>query len=254
MTKEQTLVERIRDYWDGRAAGFADTRELELAGPKAQRWLAELLPLLGGKPLRILDAGTGTGFFCILLGKAGHRMTGIDLSPNMIAEARGRAARHGVEARWIVGDAMRTGLPAGSFDAVVTRNRTWTLTDLRAAYREWNRLLAPGGVLVNFDADYGAVSFSDITNRMRGEGIANAHQGLTQTSLDACDAITRELAVSRERRPDWDRQALLGAGFERISVDRALSERIYRERDGTYNPVPMFRIAAWKASRPAPAL
>ena len=41
-----------------------------------------------GRPLRILDVGTGTGFFAFLLAAEGHCVTGIDLTPGMVEEAR----------------------------------------------------------------------------------------------------------------------------------------------------------------------
>ena len=57
---------------------------------EAVRTLEAQLPQ--GSPLNILDVGTGTGFFAILMAKLGHKVTGIDLTPAMLEEAAAMAA------------------------------------------------------------------------------------------------------------------------------------------------------------------
>src|SRR5690606_36877543 len=51
-------------------------------------------------------------------------------------------------------DAEHTRLTDAGFDAIVCRHLVWTLTDPVAAFREWHRLLKPGGVLLFFDGDW----------------------------------------------------------------------------------------------------
>ena len=79
------LNREIEAYWDSRSDDFSKTRRKELEGPSAEAWrglLKEKLPQ--GQKLRILDIGTGAGFFAILLGKMGHAVTGIDMSGAML--------------------------------------------------------------------------------------------------------------------------------------------------------------------------
>ena len=79
---------RITGYWTRRSGDFAAQRRRELAGEKHAQWLAELnryIPAGGG--WNILDLGTGSGFFALLLAAQGHTVTGIDLTPAMIDEA-----------------------------------------------------------------------------------------------------------------------------------------------------------------------
>ena len=64
----------------------------------------------------------------------------------------------GLDVQFQVMDAEKTDFAEDSFDALVTRNLTWTLPHVGEAYREWFRILKPGGVLINFDADYCAAS------------------------------------------------------------------------------------------------
>lgn len=245
---EAAIERRVVRYWNARAEGFAETREAELGSGEAALWLREILPAIRRYDTpRVLDIGTGTGFFPILLSKFGVRATGIDLAPEMVAEARKLALRHGfADHDFRVMNAEETDFSDSSFDIVLTRNLTWTLPSLPRAYREWYRILSPGGTLLNFDADYGLVNFARLTGELEAEGVENAHEGLEAEELRACDEIKDSLPVSAMRRPEWDEVLLAEAGFTSVSTDLGLSDRVYPVRDSTWNPVPMFRIEAKK--------
>lgn len=86
------LENRVVNYWAGRACDFGRVRERELHNELGRRWRAAILKQLPDRNnLKILDVGTGTGFFSILLSKEGHELTGIDLTPEMIGEAKRQA-------------------------------------------------------------------------------------------------------------------------------------------------------------------
>ena len=55
----------------------------------------------------------------------------------------------------MVMDAEAPDFPDEEFDVIVSRNLTWTLPDAEHAYQEWFRVLKPGGVMINLDANYG---------------------------------------------------------------------------------------------------
>jgi ubiquinone/menaquinone biosynthesis C-methylase UbiE len=77
--------------------------------------------------------------------RAGVRLTGIELSPEMLALARGRAEELGRDADLRLGDAQDLDFPDASFDTVVCTLGLCTIPDDREAVAEVHRVLRPGG-------------------------------------------------------------------------------------------------------------
>ena len=101
----------------------------------------------GGAPKRALDLGTGTGTLARALALRGWRVTGLDISADMIGAARRLDAAAGVSVDYIIARAEATGLPAATF-GLVSAGTCWHWFDRPAAAREAHRLLAPNGRLV----------------------------------------------------------------------------------------------------------
>jgi len=240
-------------YWARRADDFEKQRMREMRSAKRERWLHEIRRYLPGKApergipgngkLRVLDLGTGTGFFAFLMAEEGHEVTGIDLTPEMIGGARHTAQLLGQDVRFEVMDAERPRFAPESFDVLLTRNLTWTLPHMERAYRSWYELLSPGGVLINFDADYCRAADEDEAQELPEN---HAHKMLSEEMRQESDSIMMELSAYQLARPQWDVQLMVEAGFERISVDMGVYRRIYREIDEFYNPTPIFALAAYK--------
>ncbi len=231
-------------YWTKRAEGFAEQRIHEYHSVKHDRWLKEFDRYLPkDRKLRVLDLGTGTGFFAFLLSAEGHQVTGVDLTQEMIDKAKESAGVLGLEAEFYQMDAEEPDFPDESFDVLVTRNLTWTMPHLDKAYRSWYKLLKPGGVLINFDADYGT-ALEDEEEVVLPEN--HAHKLISKELSKANEWITSEVHSYHQPRPQWDVQLLRESGFERIVVDYGVWKRIYAEIDEFYNPTPIFTIAAFK--------
>lgn len=137
------------DLWDAEAPSFDNEADHGLLDPATREaWRRVLLDALPDGHSRVADLGCGTGSLSVLLAEAGHRVEGIDFSPEMVARASTKAAEHGVEVSFAVGDASAPALPRASYDVVLCRHVLWALPDPIAAVGRWTGLLAPGGSLV----------------------------------------------------------------------------------------------------------
>lgn len=229
-----TLSRRIEKYWDERSEHFSQSRKLELDGVDGAAWKNIFKKNLPKGKLKILDVGTGAGFFAAILSKLGHKVVGIDMSTKMLGEAQKNLRELNLHAEFHKMNAQELNFADETFDAVVTRNLTWTLPDVKAAYREWHRVLKVGGVLMNFDSDYGGESFSACTI-----------EEITSAQLNECDAIKNALTISTRRRPMWDAGFLEGINFL-VRLDEDISHVVHRDKRCVYDTVPLFAIFATK--------
>lgn len=137
----------LRAEWDAEATVFDDEAHHALLEPRMRAaWWDVLAAVLPPAPATVADLGCGTGTIAVLLAEHGYDVLGIDVSPEMIARARAKAERHGVTARFAVGDAAAPESP--QVDVVLTRHVAWAVPDLDAALASWVRLLEPDGRLV----------------------------------------------------------------------------------------------------------
>ena len=237
--EEDDRKEKIAAYWTKRSDSFLEQRRAELHSPLAKRWLEEIEKYLpkkalspekkiedeskerkdavakikeketGNGKLKILDVGCGTGFFTILLAKQGHQVTGTDLTPDMITNSRILAKEEQVTCDFQVMDAEHLTFQDESFDVVISRNLTWTLPEAAQAYKEWSRVLKPGGLLLNFDANYGATNFAETSDLPEN----HAHNQLGNSLMQECEDIKRQLPISSYLRPAWDVEELGKTGY-----------------------------------------
>ena len=235
--------ERITKYWAKRSESFLEQRRAELKSALAERWIKEIKKQLpDGKKLKILDVGCGSGFFSILLAKEGHQVVGTDLTPEMVVNAKKLAKEEQVEPTFLVMDAEKLEFEDASFDMVISRNLTWTLPHAEEAYQEWKRVLKPGGILLNFDANYGNDDCSDTSGLPKN----HAHYTVGDELLQECEEIKKQLPISSYARPAWDLNVLGKAGFSKFGIDLEISSRIYIEKDEFYNPTPLFMLCSRK--------
>ena len=149
------MLPQIEHYWTGRAKGYSEVNQHELATGQDRVWLGEIRKHLPkGENLKILDVGTGPGFFAILLARAGYDVTAVDYTEAMLAEAKKNAGEVAEKIHFQRMDAQRLDFPDGYFDVVISRNLTWNLECPEQAYAEWMRVLKEGGRLLNFDANW----------------------------------------------------------------------------------------------------
>ena len=98
---------------------------------------------------RVLDLGSGAGTDSLvaaqMVGQQGH-VTGIDMTPEMLAKARTAAAAMGAaNIQFVEGEAERLPFPDESFDVVVSNGVIDLIPDKDAVFAELHRVLVPGG-------------------------------------------------------------------------------------------------------------
>lgn len=113
---------------------------------------------------RVLDLGCGTGVAARAVASApsfSGRVTGIDVSPYLVEEARRLAAHEGLGEKVVfhVGDSQQLGLPDQSFDAGIAHTLVSHVPDPLAVLKELRRVVRPGGLIGIFDGDYASLTF-----------------------------------------------------------------------------------------------
>jgi uncharacterized protein len=137
---------RVRTSYDAIATAYADHLVDELRGLPFETWLLDRVLADAAGP--VVEVGSGPGHVTAYLADGGADATGIDLSPEMVAEARRRFPG----SRFEVGDLRRLSRPATSsgWGAVLAWYSLIHLaaSELAGAVAALVRPLAPGGRLV----------------------------------------------------------------------------------------------------------
>jgi len=150
-------AEQIRDantrYHDV-AAGHYDAKwGIDFGEIGRAQVLAKIRKALGREPSRwprSLEIGSGTGYFSLNLMSAGliGEATCTDISPGMLRTLSNNAERLGLTVNTRVADAERLPFEDESFDLVLGHAVLHHIPDLPRAFREFERVLAPGGTIV----------------------------------------------------------------------------------------------------------
>ncbi len=126
-----------------------------VAGPYAKRIRAAFEPysrraleLAGTRPQQhILDVATGPGTLAVLAAQAGHRVTAVDFSSEMLAELRARLDGT-LPITVEQADGMALPFPDATFDAAFSMFGLMFFPDRAQGFRELHRVLRPGSLAV----------------------------------------------------------------------------------------------------------
>jgi SAM-dependent methyltransferase len=103
---------------------------------------------LGLKPgMNVLDVACGTGNLALPAAKTGANVTGVDIAPNLVEQARENAKAAGLNAKFDEGDAEALPYEDASFDAVVTMFGAMFAPRPDLVAGELKRVCRPGGVI-----------------------------------------------------------------------------------------------------------
>jgi ubiquinone/menaquinone biosynthesis C-methylase UbiE len=250
------LSEKIKLGWDLSASGYAQLikKELEEGMPKA--WVELILENAPAKGKnKILDVGTGPGFFPIILTEAGQDVTGTDFNEVMIEEASKIAENLGLAIDFRVMNTMKLDFPDNTFDMVISRNAVWTILDAPASFAEWLRVLKPGGILLYFDAEYlkkeRDPEFKAKCDKDRE--LYEKEHGKIEKSYDPKDeekinGWNKEMPLVLVDRPEWDLKTLAEKGFADLKAEIVMTRVTPEKKWPLCRSCPLFMV---KGTKPA---
>jgi SAM-dependent methyltransferase len=137
----------------------------------------------------VLDVACGTGNLAIPLARLGAVVTGVDIAPNLLTQARERAAAEGLSIAFDEGDAERLPYADATFDAVVSMFGAMFAPRPDLVASELARVLRPGGLLAM--ANWDPASFSARMFQVSGRHVAPP-PGLAPPVLWGAEATVRE--------------------------------------------------------------
>ena len=136
------------EHYDSKwGIGYDEVGQAQVAGKLHKALGPRGIP--AGGFARALEIGAGTGYFTLNLMRAGVIRSGVasDISPGMLRALSGSAGELGLSVETVACEASSLPFEDGSFDLVFGHAVLHHLPDLGAAFREFRRVLRPGGVV-----------------------------------------------------------------------------------------------------------
>jgi S-adenosylmethionine-dependent methyltransferase len=137
--------------FDANASAFSDYQRSPWGRLLHEVATANVQHHLDGQPLRVLDAGGGNGVDAVLFAAAGHAVTILEPSVELLGQARTNAEAAGVSARMEFHQAEIADIPrllaVAQFDLVLCHNVLQYVDDMAAALGAVCHALVPGGLL-----------------------------------------------------------------------------------------------------------
>lgn len=242
-------MESMARYWTQDAENYGNIIQDELASFRVEAWQKLLREKLPAAACRVLDLGCGPGFFSIILTRMGCAVTAVDCSAGMLAQARQLVEAAGVQVELQQMDINQLAYAAGSFDAIVSRNVTWTLSNPWQVYEECQRLLRPGGRLLLFDANWNMPLYDEEMARRaeeRRQECLRQYGDALESAADITEPLDPlQLPLSGTKRPYWDVELLRSLGFGEVHAEFDLTGRLWDEKERLlYGETPLFGVFA----------
>lgn len=202
------------------------------------------------KELKILDVGTGPGFFSCILAEEGHKVVAIDYSTAMIECGKNNAKSLGLEnlIDFRKMDINNLDFEDEKFDVIISRNVTWTLEHPKEVYEEFKRILKKSGILLIYDANWHLHFFDEELLKKVTEREKRYFEKYGQKEVVAIKNLEffETAPLTKINRPIWDKVILKKIGFE-VEVDENIGENVYEEWEkDLYGESPLFEICARK--------
>jgi ubiquinone/menaquinone biosynthesis C-methylase UbiE len=189
---------RILDQFTRQAAGFAEMHARDDA--EIHRLLLATAEI--GAEDDVLDVACGPGLVACEVARVARHVTGIDLAPAMIEQARLRQRSFGLaNLTWLEGDAQPLPLPDASFSRVVTRYSFHHFTDPRGVFEEMLRVCKPTGRVAICDVFTTSTEQAELYDRLERSRDPSHTHALQLGELDALFAGRKDLRREFFRYP-----------------------------------------------------
>lgn len=178
----EALKARLRSTWMAGDYGQVAKHSSQWAEDFISR-----LPVTSGA--KVLDVACGTGNFSVSAARRGAIVTGVDIAPNLIEQARARAEGEGLDVRFDEGDAEQLPYEDASFDLVVSMIGAMFAPRPERVAAELIRVCRPGGqiAMANWTAEGFVGQMFKVTSRH-----APPPQGVPSPLLWGDEAVVRE--------------------------------------------------------------
>jgi ubiquinone/menaquinone biosynthesis C-methylase UbiE len=174
----------------------------------------------------VLDLGCGTGNLAVRMAARGLRVTGVDLSPEMLALARQRTPPH-LDLRWVQTSAVELMdyFPAESFDTIccVLLLSELSVAERSETLRQCRLLLRAGGQLIVADEVRAPTLVRRALHNLVRLPLAMITYALTQTTTSPVPALEAEMTAARF--------AIVARESNRLGTFLLLEARKQGERD-----------------------
>lgn len=227
----------------------------EFNSEKKKLWNAEIMRNckdINKSVINVLDVGTGPGFFPMLLDEERFHITAIDKFENMLIIARNNnKARKNV--RFINQNAEKLAFDDNTFDLVIVRNMSYTLSEPEKAFAEWYRVLAVNGRILIYDANWWYFLFCEEEKKKVDTYLEEYHKMIgkehstyeKECRLEWDSIITRPL--SKVKRPEWDYEFYKRLGVDEIVIERNVGDLVNtKEEQYKSQPTPLFLVKVVK--------
>ncbi|MGE0404995.1 MAG: class I SAM-dependent methyltransferase [Candidatus Korobacteraceae bacterium] len=138
-------IDALTQFKEVQKQGWAHFAPLETMTTPAAARLVKHARVVAGQ--RVLDVACGTGVVALTAKLLGARVTGLDLTPELLARARENASIAGVEIEWHEGDVEKLSFGNAAFDVVVSQYGHMFAPRPEVALAEMLRVLKPGGTI-----------------------------------------------------------------------------------------------------------
>jgi ubiquinone/menaquinone biosynthesis C-methylase UbiE len=211
----------------------------------------------------VLDVACGPGILACAFAKVARYVTGIDLTPAMIEQAKALQQSHGLaNLTWRIGHVLPLRFPDASFSLVFTRYSFHHFLDPRAVLAEMGRVCSPGGRVAVVDVFTSSPAQAEAFNHMEKLRDRSHVRALSLEELTAlfCEAGLQNITTQLYKH-EFGLEPVLKGSFpnpgdadriRRLFVDDLGLDRlglgVHRRDEGIYFAYPIIILVGHKRS------